>query len=162
MSINKTTCRVAWLASLLVLLPAAGALADIWKWVDPLGNTRYVETLTPIFTWIEDGRVYFSDIPDHEDAIAVQLVWHSRGTLADLDEDGETEGAAAPETPEERAARLEAEKKYCARVKEIYESYVNAPRMYKTNDKGEREYLSEREVRNAIREIDAVKKMACK
>lgn len=152
----------ACLAAVLLLLafPAGTALADVWKWVDALGDTHFVDTMKPIFTWVDDGRVYFSDTPDHEDAIAVQLVWHSKGTLADVDEDEAT--TDREETPEERAARLEAEQKYCQRVTEIHDSYVNAPRLYRTNEDGEREYLSDREVRNAIREIASVRAGACK
>lgn len=150
------------LCALPLLLLASSSIADVWKWVDPLGNTRYVETLRPVFTWVVDGKVYFSDLPDHEDAIAVQLVWHSRGKVADLDENGRSSVADEPETPEEAAARLEAEKKYCKRITEIHDSYVNAPRMYRVNEQKEREYLSDKEMRKAIQEISAVRKAACK
>lgn len=154
--------KVAIPALAVLLFPWTGVQADVWKWVDAFGETRYVDTARPIFTWVEEERVYFSDTPDHEDAIAVQLVWHSRGNLADLGDDPEAEGDGSTESPEDRAARLEAQREYCQRVTEIHDSYVNAPRMYRTNDKGDREYLSDREVRKAIREIAAAKKDACK
>lgn len=154
--------RLPWLVALVIFVPAAPALADVWKWVDTFGNTHYVESLRPIFTWVEAGRVYYSDTPDHEDAIAVQLFWHSTGTLAEIEEGDGAENAASAETEKERAERLEAEKRYCQRVTEIHDSYVNAPRMYKSSDAGEREYLSEREQKKAIREIAAVMKEACK
>lgn len=150
------------LSAVFLLIPAPSSMADVWKWVDPLGNTRYVETLRPVFTWVVDGKVFFSDLPAHEDAIAVQLVWHSRGNIADLDENGRSSATDEPETPEEAAVRLEAEKKYCKRITEIHDSYVNAPRMYRVNEQKEREYLSDGEIRKAIREISAVKKSACK
>lgn len=151
---------LALLAAVVLFVPAGAALADVWKWTDAFGETHYVESLRPIFTWVEDGRVYYSDTPDHEDAIAVQLVWHSTGTLDDLDEEGEV--ADFVESEKQRAERLEAEKRYCQRVTEIHDSYVNAPRMYRSNDDGEREYLSDREQKKAIREIAAVMKEACK
>lgn len=61
----------------LLVLAAPMAGADVWRWTDALGNTHFVDTLKPIYTWVEDDRVHFSDTPDHEDAISVQFVWHS-------------------------------------------------------------------------------------
>ncbi len=135
-----------------------GAHADVWKWVDALGNTHFVDTITPIYTWVDDvGKVHYSDKPDHEDAVSVELVWHSRGTLEDLDTDGDSgDGYAyAGETAEERAEREQAEAYYCKRATEIYDSYVNAPQLYKTNENGEREYLSKAEGEAIIAETKA-------
>ncbi len=157
----KTRLLLAAFAS--IVLPGI-ASADVWKWVDPLGTTHFVETAQPMFTWIdESGKVTFSDTPDHEDAIAVQLVWHSRGSLADMAAgDGADVDNGEPETPEALEAREAAEKEYCERVSQIHDSYTNAPSLYRTNEDGERETLSKREVRKAIREIAAVRKSACK
>lgn len=159
---NKALWRFTWLVAFALAVPGGAAVADVWKWVDAFGETHYVESLRPIFTWVDDGKVFYSDTPDHEDAIAVQLVWHSTGTLDDIEKGEGTENGGLVETEKQRAERLEAEKRYCQRVTEIHDSYVNAPRMYKANDDGEREYLSEREQRQAIREIAAVMKEACK
>ena len=132
------------------------AYADVWKWVDVDGKTHYVDTNTPIFTWRDElGEVHYSDTPDHEDAVAVQLVWVSGGTLKDVLESGGGSGSAdalPDETPAERAAREEADAYYCKRATEIYESYVNAPRLYKTNEAGEREYLNKEEAAKTIAE----------
>lgn len=158
----KRHVTLAILAS--TLFASGSALADVWKWVDQLGVTHYVDTAQPMFTWIDDsGKVAFSDTPDHEDAVAVQLVWHSRGKISDM-QAGETAdvGEEIPETPEEREAREAAEAKYCQRVSEIHDAYTNAPKLYRTNDDGEREYLSKRETRKRIREIATIRKDACK
>lgn len=158
----KPLVKIAASATLVLL--AQSAMADVWKWVDPLGATHYIETAQPMFTWVDDsGKVAFSDSPDHEDAVAVQLVWHSRGSLADMATgDGADVDVDEPETEAEREAREAAEKKYCQRVTEIHDSYTNAPKLYRTNEDGEREYLSKREVRKTVREIAAVRKSACK
>ena len=75
---------------------ALPAYADIWKWVDANGKTHFVDTTTAIYTWIDElGKVHYSDTPGHEDAVLVQLVWHSPGKLADA-------GDADDETPEHR------------------------------------------------------------
>ena len=154
---------------LAVLVLVAGfctaAQADVWKWVDADGKTHFVDTMKSIYTWVDElGDVHYSDTPDHEGAVAVQLVWVSDGTLDEMqtgsDESGS--GYAYPgETPEERAEREKAEDYYCKRATEIYESYVNAPRLYKTNDDGEREYLDKNTAAAKIAETRAQKDALC-
>lgn len=139
------------------------AYADVWKWVDAYGETRYVDTNTPIYTWLDDyGKVHYSDKPDHANAVAVQLVWHSRGRLEDVAETSDTsEGGSRSddvdpnETEEQREEREQAEAYYCKRATEIYDSYVNAPQLYKTNDAGEKEYLTEEEAEATVAETKA-------
>lgn len=123
------------------------AEADVWKWVDARGNTHYVDTMKPIYTWMDDfGKVYYSDTPDHEDAVSVQLVWHSTGTLDDMKSDD----AASSDTLEERSEHEAAEQYYCKRATEVYEAYINAPQLYTTSESGERVYLSEQEAKQTI------------
>jgi hypothetical protein len=152
---------------LLVFLAgfSAVAQADVWKWVDANGQTHFVETNTPIYTWVDQGGdIHYSDTPDHEDAVSVELVWVSSGSLAELDDTNESgSGYAYPgETPEERAEREKAEAYYCKRATEIYESYVNAPRLYKTNEAGERQYLNKEEAAKTIAETRAQKEEHCR
>ena len=59
------------------------ANADIWKWTDAHGKIHFVNTLKPIYTWVEGGKVFFADKPGHEDAVSVELVWHSTGSDAE-------------------------------------------------------------------------------
>lgn len=149
---------------------ALGANADVWKWVDAEGNTHFVDTIKPIYTWVDDaGKVHYSDTPGHEDAVSVELVWVSSGSLADVQggggeaEESESGGyARAGETAEERAEREQAEAYYCKRATEIYDSYVNAPQLYRTNEAGEREYLSKQEGEAIIAETKAKKDELCK
>lgn len=149
----------------LVAVFCSAAQADVWKWVDAKGNTHFVDTMKSIYTWVdENGDVHYSDTPDHEGAIAVQLVWVSEGTLEDMQaaNDEKGSGYAYPgETPEERAEREKAEEYYCKRATEIYESYVNAPRLYKTNENGEREYLDKKTAAATIAETRAQKEALC-
>lgn len=145
------------------------AQADVWKWVDADGNTHFVDTLTSIFTWVdEQGDVHYSDTPDHEDAVAVQLVWVSSGSLETAQKTAESTGEDAGsgpafpgETAAQKAEREQAEAYYCKRATEIYDSYVNAPRLYKTNEEGEREYLDEKEMAKMIEETRAKKEEIC-
>jgi hypothetical protein len=134
---------------LLSVALAGTAHADIWRWVDALGETRYVDTVTPIYTWLdESGRVWFSDTPDHEKATKVELLWHSDGDSVEEAEQAAKKGdrwAYAGESASNREERESAEDYYCDRAREIYDSYQNAPRLYKTNDAGERVYLTDEE-----------------
>ena len=154
-----------FLALLLALVPAAQA--DVWKWVDARGNTHFVDTMKPIYTWTDEfDKVHYSDTPDHEDAVSVELVWHGKGSLDKLKEPGDEQDAGgyayAGETAEQRAERESAEAYYCKRATEIYESYVNAPQLYRTGANGEREYLSKEDVARTIAETRAKKEELCR
>ena len=140
-----------------MLFFVAAANADVWRWTDQHGIAHFVDSIRPIYTWVDDyGKVHFADKPGHEDAVSVELIWHSTGTLdeAEQEETGKGgEGFAFPgESEAERNERMQAEAYYCKRATEIYESYVNAPRLYKTNSAGEREYLSDEEAANTLAE----------
>ncbi len=133
------------------------ANADVWKYVDESGKTHFVDSNSAIYTWLDEfGERHYADMPGHEDAVSVELVWHAEGNLADLqkygvDEVDETAPAGGTkrvypgETPEERFERELAEAYYCKGAQQIYDSYLNAPRLYKTEDDGSRAYLSAEE-----------------
>ncbi len=154
-----------FLTVLLIFGIVFNAAADVWKWVDANGDSHYVDTNRPIYTWIDKfGKVHYSDKPDDADAIFVQLVWVSSATLDEVEskEEQRLDGDLLPgETAEMRAERKAAEKYYCERATEIYESYVNAPQLYRTNDNGEREYLSDKEAAVTVAETKMKMKDIC-
>ena len=141
---------------MFAMLFAGSAHADVWKWVDANGKTHYVDSNKSIYTWRdESGRVFYSDKKDHDDAVLVQLVWHSSGSVADLDSQQDDDNrlyAFEGETDEQRLAREAAEAHHCKRAQEIYASYLNAPKLYMTNSDGEKEFLSEEEMAATIAE----------
>ena len=141
---------------ILSFLCCATANADVWKWVDAKGNTYFVDTNTPIYTWLgESGKRHYSDTPDHEEAVAVQLIWHAKGTVEEAEEAAGSSGdrySYPGESEIQRAQRMDAEAYYCKRATEIYDSYTNAPRLYRTNEAGEREYLSEDQAEVTLKE----------
>ena len=150
----------------LILGLAQTASADIWKWVDASGNTHFVDTKSPIYTWVdEDGKAHYADHPDHEDAVSVELVWLSEGSLEEGDGPAaapKEDGYAYPgETAEQRAERKRAEEYYCKRATEIYDSYMNAPQLYKTDENGKREYLSKADAAQTIAATRAKKDDLC-
>ena len=140
--------------------------ADVWRWVDAGGETRFVDTKTAIYTWVdESGDAHYSDTPDHEDAVSVVLVWVSSGSLDEIQANNDEAGSSEflpGESTEDRAEREKAEAYYCKRATEIYDSYVNAPRLYKTAADGERVYLSKAESAKTIAETRAQKDDLCR
>ncbi|MGI9308624.1 MAG: DUF4124 domain-containing protein [Gammaproteobacteria bacterium] len=147
----------------LMCIASASAYADVWKWTDVNGETHYVNTLTPIYTWLDDtGKVWYSDTPDDIDAVSVELVWHStddsvEGVVAEAKPErkpGDT-WAYEGETPDERYEREKAEAYYCKRAQDVYDTYLKAPRLYKTNEAGDREYLSEQDTALKLAETQA-------
>lgn len=150
---------------LLIMLSCGLSLsahADIWKWLDAEGKTHFVDSNTPIYTWLDEfGKRHYADVPGHEDAISVELVWHSEGSLENIQQGGDrgqdsgSNEAYPGETAEERFEREQAEAYYCKRATEIYESYLNAPRLYKTREDGTRHYLSEEETEITLAETKA-------
>jgi hypothetical protein len=142
------------------------AKADVWSWVDANGKTHFVDTMKSIFTWVDEaGAVHYSDTPEHQDAVSVELVWVSSGTLDNLQakKDASEPGYAYPgESPDDRAEREKVEAYYCKRATEIYESYVSAPRLYRTNDSGEREYLSKEDAANTIADMRKQRDEQCR
>jgi hypothetical protein len=142
----------AFAFALLILLAVTAVRADVWFWVDANGEKHYVDSQQAIYTWRDEkGKVHYSDKPDHEDAIRVQLFWHAKGTLENLQRAGDATGtpgsvdAYPAETAEERSAREVVVARNCERASEILRSYENAPKLYRTDESGKRHILTEAE-----------------
>lgn len=144
------------------------ASADIWMWTDAKGEVHLVNSSKPLYTWLDEfGNVHYSDTPDHEDAVSVDLVWHSTGTIEEKAGNKITTAksarpAAIPgESEAERVIREQAEAYYCKRAKEIYDSYVNAPRLYETDLNGKRAYLDEKQTAAKLAETESAVAQLC-
>lgn len=152
----------------LTLGICVSAHADVWKWVDAYGKSHFVDTMKPIYTWLDDyGKVHYSDKPEHINAVSVELVWHSKGTLDDAegtdDSGAKKQGRKIDpnETVDQRLEREMAEAYYCKRAKEIYDSYVNAPQLYKTSADGTKVYLTEEEAKATLADTKAKVAQLC-
>lgn len=127
--------RIALL--IMALIFVTGVSAAVFRWVD------------------ENGEVHYSDVPENDDAVMVLI------TSNPTDPDAiaaQRENAVAVEIEREKRAQQEqtakAEQKQeqkqdndvraqnCQKAKDIYDSYYNAPRLYKPTEDGGREYLS--------------------
>jgi len=155
---------------LLTLISLLGmtitAHADVWMWIDARGDSHFVDTESPIYMWVDSrGEVHYSDTPDRDSAISVKLIWHSAGTLGELDgasTDSEAgENGRAGETLREREERERAEDYYCKQATEVYESYLHAPHIYRTTESGKREYLTKQEKADTIAQTLAQKDEFC-
>lgn len=119
------------------------AHADIWKWVD------------------DQGVVHYGDMPAAEYAKNAELVSYSHGSRpaatssANQASANRGEDANPGETTEETRAREDAQAYYCKQAQDIYRSYVDAPRLYRTGDDGQREYLSDEEAAAQIANAEA-------
>lgn len=157
-----------FVAAILLTTSSLVANADIWKWTDANGDVHFVNTRKPIYTWVDDyGMVQYADKPGHEDAVSVDLVWHSAGDdVAEAEQQASTGktggGWAHPgETAEERLEREKAEQYYCKRAQQIYDSYLTAPRLYETDESGKKVYLSEEQAAAKIRETEEMVAKLC-
>lgn len=122
------------IASILLLFaPCLTANADIWKWVD------------------EDGNVYFGDTPAREYAVNAELIRYTPDNRSEsTSSNGEANTSRGKDIDSKERASQDAQAYYCNRAREIYRSYVDAPRLYKSSEDGRREYLSEQEAAAAL------------
>ncbi len=132
--------RSAFVAGLALTILAGTAQADVYKYTDDKGNTQY------------------TDKP--EKLPAQRLSVQSRRTdTVELgrrtqEEQKQTEALNKPAaTPQQQAdqkaaSELTAQDKAdrCTKARARYDSFMNSQRLYKQNDKGEREYLSDAEL----------------
>ncbi len=125
---------------LLGLSVSIGANAAVWMWTDA------------------DGEVHYSDYPEVASAVLVDIeskptdraaiAEQRRETVAQERERQKGERLRRETDAEEKAEQRqdrEMAKENCERSKEIYDTYYNAPRLYKPTADGGREFLSAEE-----------------
>ena len=126
------------LACFLVAMPAIG---DVYTWRDENGVLHYGDlpkddsaTRVPIATRRTDNTAVQTRAAARQDALAAS---------SEAFQDAESAAAAA-----EEAARLASEEKAaaCTKARERLRNYINARRLYRTNEAGEREYLDSNEI----------------
>lgn len=119
------------------------ANADIWKWVD------------------EQGNVHYGDMAARADASNAERISYassSRSASRSGNSPAVTNRGSANtpgETPDDVQEGADAKAYYCKQATDIYESYMDAPRLYRTGADGEREYLSDEETAAALAEARA-------
>ena len=125
---------------LLGLSVSIGANAAVWMWTDA------------------GGEVHYSDFPEVADAVLVEIESSptDRAAVADrrrqtiaLERERQKGDRLRRESDAEDGAQQKQDRemaeKNCERSKEIYDTYYNAPRLYKPTADGGREFLSSEE-----------------
>ncbi|MDJ0908303.1 MAG: DUF4124 domain-containing protein [Woeseiaceae bacterium] len=126
---------------LLGLLFSSAANADMWKWVDANGTSHYVDSNRPIYTWTDStGRAHYGDRPGNANAVLVELVRISSSPSRNATNAASSSyGDAAAPSRDAMVAQN------CTRANQILALYRNSQQLYRTNDAGEREVLSDAE-----------------
>lgn len=136
------------IACAALMVSGLAVAAEIYKWTD------------------EDGNVHYEDRPVGETDME-HLDIRSRNTdntvvQARLDADSKARAAArqvASEAPpemtkEEIRAEQQARQEKCMQYRAQLESFLRSQRLYKEDDAGEREYLSEEEIMAARSRVE--------
>ncbi len=123
------------------------------------GLSFSISAAAAVWMWTDDeGRVNYSDYPDNPNAVLVDIQSDAsdRNAIADrrqaaverererIKGDRLRRESDAEDSEQEKQDRRMA-KSNCERAKEIYETYYNAPRLYKPTQGGGREFLSAEE-----------------
>lgn len=140
---------------ILVLVLSAAALTtsafagEIYKYVDEQGNVHYVDRPTG-----ESGeeRLGISYTGTSSAAVTAQ-VKHRRDYMEALDEArGERESRREAEA--QARAEMEARAAKCQESRARLESYLQAHRLYRQDESGEREYLDDEQILEARRKAE--------
>lgn len=146
--------RLIILAFVAALAPAA--LAQLYKYVDKDGKTVYSDT-PPANTDSKQINVPVSRPADAPPAAAKSAVERDK----DL-EKGRKAASDKQKKSDEEAARMAQNELRCTQLKGNYEMYVQGGKIQKTNDKGEREIMSDAEIESARERTRREMEEACK
>lgn len=146
--------RFIILAFAAALAPAA--LAQLYKYVDKDGKTVYSDT-PPANTDSKQINVPVSRPTDAPPAAPKSAVERDK----DL-EKGRKSAADKQKKSDEEAARVAQNELRCTQLKGNYEMYSQGGKIQKTNDKGEREIMSDAEIDSARERTRREMEEACK
>ena len=142
--------RIAAIAALLAFVPLAGA--ELYKYVDKNGRTVYSDQPP---AGIDSKLVKDANVSSAEPAkTAVQKD-------KDLDK-GRKEAREKADKAEKSAALARDQEQRCTQAKQVVQSYQEGGRMYKYNDKGEREFMGEEDIAAGLKKAQRDMDEACK
>ena len=142
--------RIAAIAALLAFVPLAGA--ELYKYVDKNGRTVYSDQPP---AGIDSKTVKDAAVSSAEPAkTAVQK---------DKDlEKNRKETREKADKAEKAAARDRDQEQRCNQAKQNVQAYQEGGRMYKYNDKGEREFMGEEDIAAGLKKAQRDMEEACK
>ena len=127
------TCAIA-----AMTVPMGGMANEIYKWTDADGTVHYEDRPTGAPTEVRLDITYRST-----DRSAVQQRIQSRVDAQTAREEARSIAEAAKQEAAEDAAAEEQRSDRCNRARARLESHLQARRVYRTDDKGERVYLDD-------------------
>jgi len=137
--------RIALTCAIAALTVSMGAMAnEIYKWTDADGNVHYEDRPSGAATEERLDLTYRST-----DRGAVQARVKSRVDAQTAREEAKSTAAAAEQEAADNAAAEQQRSKRCDQARARLESYLQARRLYRTDDNGERVYLDDSQSQQA-------------
>ncbi len=139
----------------LVLVLSAAALTtsavagEIYKYVDEEGNVHYVDRPTG-----ESGEQRMDIIYSGTSAAAVNAQVKRRQDYMEALDEARSETESRREAEAQARAEMEARAAKCQQSRARLESYLQAHRLYRQDDAGEREYLDDEQILEARRKAE--------
>ncbi len=146
------TSHTQLLSLILLALACLGTTAEVYKWTD------------------ETGRVHYSDKPDGEDLVVMNVKSKrtDKAALAQVRQEklDAAQAAAADLQAQEALAEEEMQnaairEENCRRATEAVTSMKNAQRLYVPSEGGERRYLSDDEIAERIQRAETDQSRWC-
>ena len=137
--------RLALSCAVVALTIASGAVAnEIYKWTDENGNVHYEDRPTGAAT---EERLYMTY--SRTDSNAVQQRVKARVDARTAREDARAEAAESQKEAAESAAVAAERAQKCENSRARLDSYLQARRVYRTDENGERVYLDDQQRQEA-------------
>ena len=147
---------------ILVLVLSAAALTtsafagEIYKYVDDQGNVHYLDRPTG-----ESGEERMDITYSGTSSAAVSAQTKRRQDYMEALDEARGEKASRREAEAQARAELEARAAKCQENRSRLESYLQAHRLYRENDAGEREYLDDEQILEARRKAEEAIQETC-
>ena len=142
--------RIVLTCAIAAMTVSMGAVAnEIYKWIDADGNVHYEDRPTGAATEERLDLTYRAT-----DRSSVQARVKSRVDAQTAREEAKSTAAAAEQEAAENAAAEKQRSDRCDRARARLESYLQARRLYRTDDNGERVYLDDSQSQEARRKAE--------
>jgi hypothetical protein len=133
--------RRAVVAALIMSLPFAAAMADVYRSIDAQGQVHYSDTPTPGAELVHVQKLGFATTNVASSAPASSSASASANSNSNLPPPDPVKQQAAKQAVQQDVAQTRADQ--CKKATTDYNQAVDARRIYKPGANGEREYLSD-------------------
>jgi hypothetical protein len=144
------------LALSAVALTTSAFAGEIYKYVDEEGNVHYVDRPSG-----ESGEERLGITYTGTSNAAVSAQVKRRQNYMETLEEARSETASRREAEAQARAETEARAAKCQENRARLESYLQAHRLYRQNESGEREYLDDKQILEARRKAEEAIQETC-